>query len=279
MSETIDEKLRSRAKRAGASLLAFKPGLSKLDPLQYDADLRAFGDKLARDLLPRLEGRRDATRGSKGPSAPPAPADTGAAARESLVRSAIAGARRAPRPRPDRLPAAAHRARVPAARRAAAGARRAAARPGRIRPGRQRHQPRPARPRPAGAAGAASPFSEAVAFGRTWSGPLPADGPLRSLVERLGRLAVAEAAVFPCAPTTRRSRSSTATHREADGCRTSRRSSASPKRRAARSTRPSSRAAPRHRSPAKIRGFHAERAARRPKPALRAARGPAASCS
>ena len=52
MAETIDEKLRSKAKRAGASLLAWKPGLSKLDPLQYEADLRAFGDKLAKDLLP-----------------------------------------------------------------------------------------------------------------------------------------------------------------------------------------------------------------------------------
>ena len=58
MAETFDEKLRARARRLGVSLLAFKPGLSKLDPLQYEADLRAFGDKLARDLLPRLEGRR-----------------------------------------------------------------------------------------------------------------------------------------------------------------------------------------------------------------------------
>ena len=39
-------------------MLAFKPWLSKLDPLQYEADLRAFGDKLAKDLVPRLEARR-----------------------------------------------------------------------------------------------------------------------------------------------------------------------------------------------------------------------------
>ncbi len=32
MSETIDEKLRGRARRLGVSLLTFKPGLSKLDP-------------------------------------------------------------------------------------------------------------------------------------------------------------------------------------------------------------------------------------------------------
>jgi hypothetical protein len=43
----------------------------------------------------------------------------------------------------------------------------------------------------------ASPFAEAVAFGRAWSGPLPADGPLRDLVERLGRLGTTAAAVLP----------------------------------------------------------------------------------
>ena len=197
ISETIDEKLRSRAKRAGASLLAFKPGLSKLDPLQYDADLRAFGDKLARDLLPRLEGRRDATRGSKAPSAPPAPADTGAAARESLVRSAIAEL--GERPDPDLIAfllLRTARAFLPRVvlllvrderLRGLAGF-------GPVANGTSldllaRDLQVPLVP--------PSPFSEAVAFGRTWSGPLPADGPLHSLVERLGRLGVAEAAVVP----------------------------------------------------------------------------------
>jgi len=42
-----------------------------------------------------------------------------------------------------------------------------------------------------------SPFSEAVAFGRVWYGPLPNEGPLQALVEQLGRFQTAEAAVVP----------------------------------------------------------------------------------
>ncbi|HSD67689.1 MAG TPA: DUF4388 domain-containing protein, partial [Vicinamibacteria bacterium] len=86
MAETFDQTFRKRARRFGVSLLAFKPGLSKLDPLQYEADLRAFGDKLARDLLPRLEGRRGAAAKAR-PPAPPAPGD---AARTALLQSARA---------------------------------------------------------------------------------------------------------------------------------------------------------------------------------------------
>ena len=95
MAETFDEKLRSRAKRLGVSLLAFKPGLSKLDPLQYEADLRAFGDKLARDLLPRLEGRRT---GAAARPAPPKTLHPGEAAREAVLRSALEEMRRSPDP-------------------------------------------------------------------------------------------------------------------------------------------------------------------------------------
>ncbi len=69
MTETVDEKLRGRAKRMGISMIAFKPGLSKLDPLQYEADLRAFSDRLARDLLPRLGGRGRAGPRTAGPAA------------------------------------------------------------------------------------------------------------------------------------------------------------------------------------------------------------------
>jgi hypothetical protein len=45
--------------------------------------------------------------------------------------------------------------------------------------------------------GPASPFAEAVAFGRAWSGPLPSDGPVRAMVERLGSLGAVAAAVVP----------------------------------------------------------------------------------
>jgi len=194
MSETIDEKLRLRAKRTGASLLAFKPGLSKLDPLQYEADLRAFGDKLARDLVPRLEGRRD-TRQARDRSAPAA--DAGAAAREALVRAATADLGEQPDPdmvaflllrtaraffprvvlllvRDERL-------------RGLAGF-------GPVASGSSldimaRELQVPLTP--------SSPFSEAVAFGRVWYGPLPEQGPLHALVEQLGRFQTAEAAVVP----------------------------------------------------------------------------------
>jgi hypothetical protein len=42
-----------------------------------------------------------------------------------------------------------------------------------------------------------SPFSEAVATGKAWTGPLPADGPLRDLLDRIGSLGAATAAVLP----------------------------------------------------------------------------------
>jgi CheY-like chemotaxis protein len=194
MSETIDEKLRARAKRAGASLLAFKPGLSKLDPLQYEADLRAFGDKLTRDLMPRLEGRRD-TRLTRDRSAPPS--DAGSATREALVRAAIADLGEQPDPdmvaflllrtaraffprvvlllvRDERLKGLAGFGPVANGSSLDLVARELTV---------------PLTP--------PSPFSEAVAFGKVWSGPLPADGPLGALVAQLGALGAAEGAVLP----------------------------------------------------------------------------------
>jgi CheY-like chemotaxis protein len=194
MSETIDEKLRARAKRAGASLLAFKPGLSKLDPLQYEADLRAFGDKLTRDLMPRLEGRRD-TRLTRDRTAPPS--DAGSATREALVRAAIADLGEQPDPdmvaflllrtaraffprvvlllvRDERLKGLAGFGPVANGSSLDLVARELTV---------------PLTP--------PSPFSEAVAFGKVWSGPLPADGPLGAFVAQLGALGAAEGAVLP----------------------------------------------------------------------------------
>ena len=202
MAETIDEKLRSKAKRAGASLLAWKPGLSKLDPLQYEADLRAFGDKLAKDLLPRLEGRRPA------PGRPPVPRlvpqlvalpprDDAARAREAALAAALAQLQNHPDPdlvamlllrtartffprvvlflvRDERL-------------RGLAGLGPVANGTSLDLLARELQVP----------LGPASPFAEAVAFGRAWSGPLPSDGPLRAMVDRLGSLGAVTAAVLP----------------------------------------------------------------------------------
>lgn len=208
MADTIDEQLRTRARRAGASLLAWKPGLSKLDPLQYEADLRAFGDKLARDLLPRLEGRRAASR----PRAP----------RPAALRPV-------PVPLPPRAPARddAERARI-AAIDAATGE--LASHPDAdmvafllLRAARAffprvvLFSVRDERLRGLGGVGPVangtsldllarelqvplalpSPFADAVALGQAWSGPLPEAGPLRAMVDRMGSLGATDAAVLP----------------------------------------------------------------------------------
>jgi CheY-like chemotaxis protein len=194
MAEAFDERLRARAKRLGVSLLAFKPGLSKLDPLQYEADLRAFGDKLARDLLPRLEGRRS------GAAARPATAKTprpGEAAREALLRSALE--EMGGSPDPDLVAFLLLRA----ARAFFPRVLLFVVKDERLR----------------GITGfgpvdsgdsldllargitvdlePASPFREAVASGKAWTGPLPADGPVRGLLDRIGPLGAATAAILP----------------------------------------------------------------------------------
>ncbi len=202
MAETIDEKLRTRAKRAGASLLAWKPGLSKLDPLQYEADLRAFGEKLAKDLLPRLEGRRAAPR-RPAPKplvpqlVPLPPRDDAGRTRDAALVAALAQLQDHPDPdmvaflllrtarsffprvvlflvRDERL-------------RGLAGIGPVANGTSLDLLARELQVP----------LGPASPFAEAVAFGRAWSGPLPGDGPLRAMVDRLGSLGTLTAAVVP----------------------------------------------------------------------------------
>ena len=206
ISETIDEKLRSHAKRAGASLLAFKPGLSKLDPLQYEADLRAFGDKLARDLLPRLEGRRPAGRPAPLRLTPlrlaPQPValrprDDAARIREAALAAGLAEL--SGHPDPDVVAFVllrAARAFFPRVvlflvrderLRGLSGVGPVANGASLDLLARELSVP----------LGPASPFAEAVAFGRAWSGPLPGDGPLGAMVDRLGRLGAVSAAVLP----------------------------------------------------------------------------------
>ena len=194
MADTFDEKLRSRAKRLGVSLLAFKPGLSKLDPLQYEADLRAFGDKLARDLLPRLEGRRSGAAARPDPRKAPGP---GEAARETVLRSALEEMRGSPDPdlvaflllraaraffprvllfvvKDERLRGLSGFGPVDSADSLDLLARGITV-----------------------ALEPASPFSQAVASGKAWTGPLPEDGPMRGLLDRIGPLGAASAAVLP----------------------------------------------------------------------------------
>jgi len=54
MTESLGGALQSRAKQMGITRIIFKPGLSKLDPGQFEADLRAFARKILFDVIPRL---------------------------------------------------------------------------------------------------------------------------------------------------------------------------------------------------------------------------------
>ncbi len=54
MTDSFGKALQARARQMGVSSVVFKPGLSKLDPGQFEADLKAFASKLLSDVLPRL---------------------------------------------------------------------------------------------------------------------------------------------------------------------------------------------------------------------------------
>src|SRR3989442_5644713 len=69
MTESLGSALHSRAKQMGIARIVFKPGLSKLDPGQFEADLKAFAHKLIADVIPRLA---PATEAAPAPSRPAA---------------------------------------------------------------------------------------------------------------------------------------------------------------------------------------------------------------
>lgn len=54
MTDTLSGAVQARAKQLRIEHFVFKPGLSKLDPEQYEADLRVFATKLRTDILPKL---------------------------------------------------------------------------------------------------------------------------------------------------------------------------------------------------------------------------------
>jgi CheY-like chemotaxis protein len=71
MTENLSQSLRLRARQMGIQAFVFKPTLSKLNPRQFEADLTAFAEKLAADVLPKLAevaSLRPAPRTRKGPS-------------------------------------------------------------------------------------------------------------------------------------------------------------------------------------------------------------------
>lgn len=78
MTESLGPALKARARQMGIASFVFKPGLSKLDPPQFEADLRAFADKILRDVLPdmgrapaRAASPRESRNGSPTPAAEP----------------------------------------------------------------------------------------------------------------------------------------------------------------------------------------------------------------
>jgi len=51
MAESFGKAVQSRARQMGVASVVFKPGLSKLEPEQFQADLKAFSQKLLSDVL------------------------------------------------------------------------------------------------------------------------------------------------------------------------------------------------------------------------------------
>jgi CheY-like chemotaxis protein len=54
MTDSISQALQLRARQMGVKAFVFKPGLSKLNPGQFEADLKAFAAKILADILPKL---------------------------------------------------------------------------------------------------------------------------------------------------------------------------------------------------------------------------------
>jgi CheY-like chemotaxis protein len=85
MTESLSQSLQLRARQMGIKAFVFKPGLSKLNPGQFEADLKAFAAKILIDILPRLASSPQAlsprvakeARGAAapGPVAAPTPAE------------------------------------------------------------------------------------------------------------------------------------------------------------------------------------------------------------
>jgi GAF domain-containing protein len=80
MTDSLSSAVRTRAKQMGIAALEFKPGLSKLDPVQYQADLQAFARRLLEEVLPGLQE-------PAAKATPPTAAQLGMAAKPSREES------------------------------------------------------------------------------------------------------------------------------------------------------------------------------------------------
>jgi CheY-like chemotaxis protein len=86
MTDSLSSALQARAKQMGISSFVFKPGLSKLDPDQFLADLRAFAQKLLDDVVPRMSRSGPVAPSRPGRAPTPAPGAPLPATYEELSR-------------------------------------------------------------------------------------------------------------------------------------------------------------------------------------------------
>lgn len=63
MTDRMTRALQARARKLGVTNFVFKPGLSRLDPRQFEADLMAFADRIVEGVLPGLEKIAEAPAG------------------------------------------------------------------------------------------------------------------------------------------------------------------------------------------------------------------------
>jgi CheY-like chemotaxis protein len=73
MTDNFNGAVQARARQMGIGNIVFKPGLSKLDPQQFAADLKAFTHKLLTDVLPKLAESAAVPARVPAPVAPPPP--------------------------------------------------------------------------------------------------------------------------------------------------------------------------------------------------------------
>src|SRR4029453_8183502 len=74
MTDSLSGAVQARARQLGIESFVFKPGLSKLDPEQFEADLRVFAHKVRTDVLPRMMQARAEPAPPAAPKRAPAPA-------------------------------------------------------------------------------------------------------------------------------------------------------------------------------------------------------------
>ncbi|HXB57732.1 MAG TPA: DUF4388 domain-containing protein [Vicinamibacteria bacterium] len=89
MTESLNPSLQLRAQQMGIKSFVFKPGLSKLNPRQFEADLLAFANKILVDILPRMgrgTGPVPAAKAAKPGTAPAGQPDHSPPTHEELSR-------------------------------------------------------------------------------------------------------------------------------------------------------------------------------------------------